>query len=231
MENQIRINGIMLQAVIFDMDGLIFDSERIVQRSWSAASKELGLPDVGSHIYHTIGFNLKRRTKYFYQVFGQDFPMDQFNLLTRKKFQEIYESEGVDKKPGVEELLRYLKEQGIKTAVATSSHRGYSQELLGNAGLVKYFDGFMYGDMVENAKPDPEIYLKACAAIHVSPEYSLALEDSPAGIEAAYAAGMIPVMIPDLVTPTDEVRNLCHRIETSLYDVRGWMMTCSTSKS
>ena len=223
MGRQMIIDHKTVQAVVFDMDGLIFDSEKVVQRSWTQASEELGLPDVGTHIYYTLGFNINRRLEYFYRTFGQDFPAEEFSALTRDKFREIEEKEGIDTKPGVEELLIYLKSQGVRIALATSSRREHAEYMLDRAGLLNYFDGSVFGDMVKNAKPDPEIYVKACEALSVSPLASIALEDSPAGIEAAYSAGMWPVMVPDLVQPSAEIRQKCGKVFDSLEGVLEWV--------
>ena len=114
----------ILDALVFDMDGLIFDSERVVQRTWNDAGDQLGYGKIGEHIYNALGFNVKRRKEYFQGVFGQDFPMDDFNRITRARFQEIVAEEGLAMKPGVRELLNWARSRGIKTAVATSSRRG-----------------------------------------------------------------------------------------------------------
>lgn len=106
-------------------------------------------------------------------------------------------------------------------AVATSSRSGYAIHNLEAAGIYGYFDGAIFGDMVHLAKPDPEIYLKACEAIKIRPKCSIALEDAPAGIRSAYAAGMIPVMIPDLVEPDEEIKALVHRQFKTLHEVIG----------
>lgn len=212
-------------AVIFDMDGLIFDSERIVQRSWNDVGEVLGYGKIGEHIYHTLGFNVKRREQYFKSVFGADFPMEEFNSLTRLRFHEIVASEGLPMKPGVKELLDYLKEKEIRCAVATSSRKEYSTALLQKAGIWDYFDGAVFGDLVRNAKPDPEIYLTACSLVGALPSRSVALEDAPAGIRSAHAAGMIPLMIPDLVQPDPEIRALCSGILHTLHEVIPFLET------
>lgn len=208
-----------LEAVVFDMDGLIFDSEQVVKRSWNIAGEALGYGRVGEHIYHTLGFNVKRREQYFKSVYGEDFKMAEFGVLSGKAFRQIVAEEGLGVKPGAGELLQYLEDHGIKTAVATSSRREYSMEILKDAGLWEYFDGAVFGDMVENAKPDPEIYRKACEKIGADPEKSMALEDSPAGIRSAHAAGMMPVMVPDLVEPDAEIQKLYMKKFTTLYEV------------
>ena len=209
----------ILDALVFDMDGLIFDSERVVQRTWNDADEQRGYGKIGEHIYNTLGFNVKRRKEYFQGVFGQDFPMDDFNRITRARFQEIVAEEGLAMKPGVRELLNWAHSRGIKTAVATSSRRVYSTDLLKRADIWKLLDGAVFGDMVTNAKPDPEIYLTACSLIHAVPARSVALEDAPAGIRSAHAAGMIPVMVPDLVQPDEETLRLCAGKFESLLDV------------
>ena len=175
-----------ITALIFDMDGLIFDSERVVQRSWNRAGEVLGIPKMGEHIYHTIGFNVVRREQYFRTAIREDFPMDRFNELTRAFFKEIVASEGLAMKPGVKELLAYAKENGYKLAVASSSRREHAVNLLTEAGVYSYFDGSVFGDMVKNAKPDPEIYLHTAAQLRVDPSQCLAIEDSTVGITDSF---------------------------------------------
>lgn len=208
-----------IEALVFDMDGLLFDSERVVQRAWNYAGGLLGYGQVGGHIYHTLGFNVVRREAYFKSVFGQDFPMEEFSRLTRARFYEIVEAEGLPVKEGVRELLSYASGRGLRIALATSSRREYSEKILADAGILRFFDGRVFGDMVTHAKPDPEIYRKACESIRKAPGVCMALEDAPAGIRSSAAAGMIPVMVPDLVEPDEEIRRLCYRQVDSLLEV------------
>lgn len=206
-----------ITALVFDMDGLIFDSERVVQRSWNRAGEALGIPDMGEHIYHTIGFNVVRRETYFRTVISEDFPMERFNELTRAFFREIVAAEGLAMKPGARELIVYAKERGYKLAVASSSRREHAVDLLTKAGVYDYFDGSVFGDMVKNAKPDPEIYRTACEVIGVLPEETVALEDAPAGIKSAVGAGLRAIMIPDLVQPDEEtMKNVWKKYDTLL---------------
>ena len=180
------------RAFVFDMDGLIFDSERIVQRSWNISGQKLGLGNVGEHIYYTLGLNRVSRKKYYEENIREDFPFDEFSVLTRKTFFEIVENEGLPVKKGVREILEYGKET--------------------------CFDGIVCGDMVSHSKPDPEIYLRACELVEVNPKDAVAFEDAPAGIEAAYRAGMKVVMVPDLVQPTEKVESMLWRKWESLAD-------------
>lgn len=209
----------LIHGLVFDMDGLIFNSESVVQRSWEWAGKELGYDHFGEHIYNTIGFNVKRREEYFRTNVCPDFPMDRFTVLTRERYHQIIEAEGLEKKPGAEELLKYASDEGFRIALATSSRRQHASELMEEQGLLKYFDGAVYGDMVTSGKPSPEIYMKACLEIGVAPAHAVALEDAPSGIRSAVAAGMRAVIIPDLVEPDEEILRMAwHRFDT-LFDM------------
>ena len=138
------------------MDGLLFDSERIVQRSWKMAGDELGILHMGDVIYHTLGMNRTGRNEYFRKYIREDFPFEEFGRLTRDNFWKIVDKEGLPLKKGVKELLAYGKAQGYKMAVATSSSREYAMGNLIRAGIDPYFDSVICGDMVKKAKPDPE---------------------------------------------------------------------------
>ena len=181
------------------MDGLLFDSERIVQRSWEIAGDELGIPHMGDVIYHTLGMNRAGRNEYFRKYIREDFPFEEFGKLTRDNFWKIVDKEGLPLKKGAKELLAYGKSQGYNS----------------------YFDSVVCGDMVKKAKPDPEIYQKACESLGIQPEYCMAFEDAPGGILSAHQAGMHVIMVPDLVQPTQEIRELTHRVCDSLADVIG----------
>ena len=141
----------MIEALIFDMDGLLFDSERVVQRSWNIAGNELGFGLVGENIYNTLGMNLKSRTDYFKRVYGADFPMDRFAERTREIYYEIAREEGVPLKPGVRALLEYGKQHGYKMGVATSSRQEHAVNAMKEKGIYDYFNNCVFGDMVENA--------------------------------------------------------------------------------
>lgn len=209
----------MKKALVFDMDGLLLDSERIVQRSWNEAGNLMGIFGVGEHIYNTLGMNRKARNAYFRQALGPDFDQDEFNKKASECFFRIVKDEGLPVKKGAIELLKHVKAKGYKTAVATSSSREYATGVLKNAGLYQYFDSGVFGDMVEHAKPDPEIYLKACENIGVNPKDCLALEDAPAGVRSAHAAGLTVIVVPDLVQPTEDILSLVLKKCNSLDEV------------
>lgn len=214
-------DGSMIEAIVFDMDGLLFDSERIVQRSWEEAGNQLGLEHMGETIYHTLGMNLAGRNHYFRNTIAKDFPCEEFAKQARIWFYKIVNEEGLPMKNGARELLEYGKANGYRMAIATSSRREYALKNLKAAKIYDFFDAGVFGDMVQHAKPDPEIYLKACASIGAAPANCIALEDAPAGIRAAYAAGMKPIMIPDLVAPTPEIEALLYETCDTLLGVIG----------
>lgn len=189
----------MLEAVIFDSDGLLFDSERIVQRSWNIAGNRLGYGNIGDHITHTLGCNRAWREAYFRRLYGEDFPCETFQQYNREAFQAYVKVHGIPTKPGLFALLDFLKSKYIPMAVATSASRDYAQKNLMNAGLIPYFKAVLCGDMVTKAKPDPEIYIKTCNLIDADPNHCVALEDSPKGMESAHKAGLKTIMIPDML--------------------------------
>ncbi len=214
-------DGSMIEAIVFDMDGLLFDSEQIVQRSWEEAGNQLGLEHMGETIYHTLGMNLAGRNHYFRNTIAKDFPCEEFAKQARIWFYKIVNEEGLPMKNGARELLEYGKANGYRMAIATSSRREYALKNLKAAKIYDFFDAGVFGDMVQHAKPDPEIYLKACDSIGAAPANCIALEDAPAGIRAAYAAGMKPIMIPDLVAPTPEIEALLYETCDTLLGVIG----------
>ena len=214
-------DGSMIEAIVFDMDGLLFDSERIVQRSWEEAGNQLGLEHMGETIYHTLGMNLAGRNHYFRNTIAKDFPCEEFAKQARIWFYKIVNEEGLPMKNGARKLLEYGKVNGYRMAIATSSRKEYALKNLKAAKIYDFFDAGVFGDMVQHAKPDPEIYLKACDSIGAAPANCIALEDAPAGIRAAYVAGMKPIMIPDLVAPTPEIDALLYGTCDTLLGVIG----------
>ena len=208
-----------IKGVVFDMDGLLLDTEKLVQRVWTEVGARFGYPDMGEQIYHTLGFNRQRRKAYFESVYGPEWPDADIVAACGVRFTEIVQTEGIPVKKGAKELLQHLKNKGIKIGLATSTSEEHAREELEGTGLWDFFDGRIFGNMITQSKPAPEIYEKACAAIGVDPAEALALEDAPSGIRSAFAAGLRVIMIPDMVQPTEEVRALTFDVRESLLEV------------
>ena len=209
----------MFQAVVFDMDGLMFDSERMIQRSWDVVGVKMGFGKMGKDIYHTLGLNNAERERYFKSAYGEDFPYLEFRENYRAEVARDTRENGTPVKKGLYELLEVLKEKQMKLAVATSSSYENTVELLKETKVYSYFQEIVTGNMVEHSKPAPDIYQKACEKLGVLPEHALALEDSYNGIRSGYAAGMKVIMIPDLLTDSSCVDDLLFAKMGSLAEV------------
>ena len=212
------------EAVVFDMDGVMFDSERIVQYSFNKAGEEMGYGLLGDeNICFTLGMNRAGRKAYFKEKYGQDFPYDAFQERYSEIYKEYVKRNGIPVKPGLYEILEVLEKKGIPTAVATSSSRENALENLRRAGILEKFQAVITGDMVRAAKPDPEIYQKACESLNIEPEKAMALEDAPKGIIAAKRAGMYAVFVPDILEDMEKFPVLPDRKEESLLTAAVWL--------
>ena len=213
-----------IEGVVFDMDGLMFDSERIVQYSWNEAGCQMGYGRLGDeNMCHTIGFNVIRRQEYFYEKYGQDFPFGEFMERYRKAYAEYVERNGVPAKEGLHELLEALRKRKIPMAIATSSSYEHAKRNVEREQIAGYFQGMVTGNMVKEGKPSPEIYLKACELLSVETGKALALEDSLHGILAAHRAGMVTVMVPDLIQDSSPVDDVLDGKAASLLEIAKWI--------
>ena len=212
------------QAVVFDMDGVIFDTERLVIEFWKEVAKKHNIPNVEHTCIQCLGTNRVRTREIFLENYGADFPFDPYRAEVTELFNTHYKGVPLPTKPGVRELLSYLQEQDIKVGLASSAQHLVRDEI-GTAGLLPYFQTLVCGDMVEHSKPAPDIFLKACEILNADPTKSIAIEDSFNGIRSAHCAGMTPIMVPDQVQPTDEIRTLAFHVMPSLLDVLNWLKT------
>lgn len=210
-----------INAILFDMDGLIFDTEALKYRAWDKAGLEMGYTDFGKNLYPNLGSNRDR--EYFAETYGKDFPYDEFVQRYETIIEEELRTKGMPQKPGLIPLLQYLKKNNYQLAIATSSDRALTKRHLTQAGIESYFSQIICGDMITHSKPDPEIYLKACEALDVSPEHALVLEDSRNGIRAALAAKIPVIMIPDLLKDFPEEEPFLAAKLDSLKDVIAWL--------
>lgn len=211
------------EAVVFDMDGVLFDTETVSKRGWTQVGREMNLPDIEEALRCCTGVTRPFMRAFLTRRYGPDFSYEAFRARTEELFQQTIAREGVRLMPGVRGLLEYLRAQGKGIAIASSSDKAAIVHHLDEHGLRPYFDAIISGDQVQNGKPHPEIYLRACAMLGREPARCIAVEDSPNGIRSAHAAGMMPVMVPDQIAPTNEIRALAYAIRGSLTAVREWL--------
>lgn len=209
----------MKNTVVFDMDGILFDTERLCQDSWLAVAEEKGLPGMAEIFPQCIGLNANDSRRIVMNAYGEDFDYEGFRGQASVWFWDYIEKNGLPMKPGVRELLDWLKENGWTVGLASSTRRSSVLNHLEQAGIRGYFSTVITGDMVEHSKPQPDIYLMACRELGADPEETYAIEDSPNGIRSAHAAGMIPLMVPDMIAPDEEMRRLSSCIFKDLFEV------------
>ncbi len=205
-----------ITAVLFDMDGLVLDTEKLYTRFWQEAACACGYPMTKEQALGMRSLNRGAGLSKMQSYFGPDVDYDFIRQKRIELMDAFVEKEGVTLKPGIHELLAFLKERGIKTAIATSSPMERTVLYLTSVRLQNSFDELVSGYMVERGKPEPDIYLYAAEKLGVKPEECMVLEDSPAGILAAHRAGCMPVMIPDQDEPDEETRKLLHAKADSL---------------
>ena len=208
-----------ITAVLFDMDGLVLDTEKLYTRFWQEAACACGYPMTKEQALGMRSLNRGAGLSKMQSYFGPDVDYDFIRQKRIELMDAFVEKEGVTLKPGIHELLAFLKERGIKTAIATSSPMERTVLYLTSVGLQNSFDELVSGYMVERGKPEPDIYLYAAEKLGVKPEECMVLEDSPAGILAAHRAGCMPVMIPDQDEPDEETGKLLYAKAESLATV------------
>jgi HAD superfamily hydrolase (TIGR01509 family) len=208
-----------IHAIIFDMDGLLLDSERIALSTFIDACREHDFePDVNVY-FKCIGTTEVQTREILLNGYGKDFPFNAVYKLWKNKYHEEISSKPVPLKDGVLDLLQYLQKKDIKKAVVTSTNQESAVKRLASSEIVHFFEFVLGGDQVSRGKPDPEIYLTACRKLNVAPANCLALEDSNNGVLSAFSAGLTVIQIPDLLEPSARVKALGHNIVKSLFDV------------
>lgn len=207
-----------ISLVIFDMDGLMFDTERIGIRAWMQAGRDHGVPLTPEIITETIGLDIRNTERVFREHLG-DMPFEDMKMRRFEHAFEEIEKTGTPVKPGLPELLDWLTAQGIRKAVATSTERTRARHFMKLGGVLDKFDEIVCGNEVARGKPEPDIFLEAARRVGVHPDECIVLEDSENGLKAAHRAGMKPVLIVDIKRPTPETEKLVFAELDSLHGV------------
>jgi len=210
------------KAVVFDMDGLLIDTETVVFAAMQRAAAAFGAEMPFATFQRMVGLQHAHSDLIVLEHFGEGFDLASWTAAVSQHF-HAESVAGVALKTGVVEILDALDVAGLPRAIATSSSLEAVRHCLGPHGLVDRFHALVTRDVQTRGKPHPEPFLKAAAALGIDPADCLALEDSHNGVRAASAAGMMTVMIPDMLDPTEEMHTLCVRIAADLHEVRGWI--------
>jgi len=207
-------------AVILDMDGLMLDTEPLAARAWTDAAALIGVEFDHAVTALLIGRNFPDCTALIRAHHGDGYPVDALMRAWHGAYDAIVEREGIALKPGLTDLLAWLEAASIPKAVATSTRRSRAQAKLVHTGLFERFAALVGGDEIARGKPAPDIYVEAAARLGVAPQDCVALEDSEPGIRAALAAGMMPIMVPDLAPPSPALLAHAPLVLASLFEVR-----------
>ena len=212
-----------IEAVLFDMDGVIFDTESIYLDIWTKVFQSYGYIMTKDVYISVMGRGRKNVIKTFVDLYGQDLPIIQMYKEKDEKLIEVIDKGQVPMKVGVKEILTFLKENGYKVALATSAKRERAIKQLKMANIKELFDFIVCGDEVINSKPNPEIFLKAAEELSVKPENCIVIEDLPAGIKSAYNANMIGIHVEDLKKADEIILKYCHKSFKNLIDIKEYI--------
>lgn len=209
----------MIKAVLFDMDGVLIDTEKYLTQFWQRAAAEAGLSLTMEDCYQFRSFASKFGSIAFQEKYGKEY--DYFSIRARRKelMKDHIEKNGIEIKPEVKETLQKLKEKGLQLAVVTATDEERTKQYLTEIGIYDWFDSIICATMVERGKPFPDVYLYACEKIGYRPEECMAVEDSPNGIRSASDAGCKTVMVPDLTEPDAESQKRVVGVADTLYGV------------
>ena len=211
-----------MKAVLFDMDGVIFDSERAVRAVWREIAAQFGLTGIDAVFARCVGVNIARTREIFREAYpGLDF--EDFDARVRARFGALYGGGRLPVKPGALEILTALRERGIPLALASSTRTEAVRRELGEAGLLDFFKVVVGGDKVARSKPDPEIFLSAAALLGAEPADCVVIEDSFNGVRAAHAGGFRALMVPDLLAPDAEMAEKAEAVLPDLFAARDYL--------
>ena len=208
-----------VKGVIFDMDGLMINSEQIALDSNLEAAKQLNIELTKTVALELIGRNIENTYEYLKETYGNDYPCVALRQRAIALRQAYYQNHDIEVKEGLYDLLEYLKKQNIKMAVASSTKTEKVISNLNKIKVIDYFDYIVGGDQEPKGKPAPDIFLNACAGLQIKPSEALVLEDSKNGILASYNANIKVICIPDLIKHNQEITALTYKTLNSLKEV------------
>ena len=218
-----------IQGVIFDMDGVLVDTERISFEFWVKSFEKYGYKYSMDIHLSIIGRNDQSIRNILRETFGTDFPLQEICNYKSESMINYLLEEGTPLKIGVFELLEFLRECNYKIAVATSTHRERAIQRLESVGIKGKFDGIVCGDEIDHSKPDPEIFIKAAERLGLQPKECIVIEDSPAGVEAGYKGGMKVINVPDMKMPDEKMKKQASLICNNLLEVKKYLETKACS--
>lgn len=210
----------MIKAVIFDMDGTLIDTEKYYKVAWRYALEHFGYHPTDVQLLNFRSLGRPFSSAYLKSEFGGELEYQKVREVRQKKFNELVEKEGIQLKPGAKEILTFLREKNIVTAIATCTNIERANQYLKQIGLYDLLDRVISASMVETGKPAPDIYLYACKELDLNPANCMAVEDSPNGIHSAHDAGCNVIMVPDQSPADDEIRKILYGYEDSLFDLK-----------
>ncbi len=206
-------------AVIFDMDGTLTDTEKYYLKAWPEALAHFGYNVTEERVLEFRSLGRPFAPAKFKEWFGEDFDYDMVRNYRRKLVRALTDTYGIPLKKGAVEILKWLKENGITTAIATANELPRTKRYLDRLGIADYFDHIICADMVDYGKPAPDIYIYACRQLKLAPNRTFAVEDSPNGVKSAFAAGCNVIMIPDLTEPDDALKKLLYSRLDDLWEI------------
>jgi len=212
-----------MKAVIFDMDGVMFDTEIVFIKAWDYAGEKIGIGKAGHMSLKTLGMNIVMSEKILREEYGDSYDENGLRKYTKEFLKDYYDHNRVPVKKGLYNLLDYLTQNNYKLAVASSSPKWEVEHHLKDANVYDYFSTIVCGDMIEKSKPEPEIYLKTCELLNMLPSECIAIEDSKNGLMSAINAGCKTIMVPDMWQIDDEMKNRVHIILNNLDDVKEYI--------
>lgn len=210
-----------VRAVIFDLDGTMTDTEKYFQRAWAEAAARCGYYMDREKTLALRSLGMPYVDELLKEWFGESCRPEEIKALSHSIFSSIAEENGVELRPGAEELLTFLKSKGIVIALATAGSTDRAEKQLTAAGVRNYFDKVISSNMVSFGKPAPDTYLHACEVIGVRPGEAIAVEDSPNGVKSAHAAGCRVVLVPDQSAPEEEIKPMLYACVDSLDKIAG----------